>query len=120
MNIKLLGLLCAAVLFAGCAKTVEVKTPVNMKAKNYAEALQSADKSCKIDEDCTSVNKGCCMCAGKEAVNKEAAAALQGFFMKECERAACTLQMCYVDIETSCQNGTCVGTPKPYKNYFVK
>ena len=43
MNIKLLGLLGAAVLFAGCAKTAEVKTPVNMKAKNYAEALQSAD-----------------------------------------------------------------------------
>ena len=60
------------------------------------------------------------MCAGKEAVNKEAAAALQPFFVKECDRAACTLQMCYVDIETSCQNGTCAGTPKPYKNYFVK
>lgn len=120
MNIKLLGLLGAAVLFAGCAKTVEVKTPVNMKAKNYAEALQSADKSCKVDEDCTSVNKGCCMCAGKEAVNKEAAAALQGFFMKECARAACTLQMCYVDINTSCQNGTCVGTPKPMKDYFAQ
>lgn len=120
MNIKWLGLLGAAVLFAGCAKTVEVKYPVDAKAKNYAEALKSAAKTCKIDADCTSVNKGCCMCAGKEAVNKEAAAALQPFFMKECARAACTLQMCYVDINTSCQNGMCVGTPKPYKDYFVK
>lgn len=120
MNIKLLALLCVPALFVGCAKTAEVKTPVNLKAKNYMEALQSADKSCKIDADCTSVNRACCMCAGKEAVNKEAAAALQPFFVKECARAACTLQMCYVDIETSCQNGTCVGTPKPYKNYLVK
>lgn len=120
MNIKLLGLLCAAAVFIGCAETVEIKTPVNLKAKNYKEALQSADKSCKLDEDCISVNKACCMCAGKEAVNKEAAAALQPFFAKECARAACTLQMCYVDIETSCQNGMCVGTPKPYKNYLVK
>lgn len=120
MNVKLLSFLCTAVLFVGCAKTAEVKSPVNLKAKNYAEALKSADKTCKIDADCTAVNKGCCMCAGKEAVNKESAAALQGFWMKECERAACTLQMCYVDIDTSCQNGICVGTPKPYKEYFVK
>lgn len=82
MNIKLLGLLGAAVLFAGCAKTAEVKTPVNMKAKNYAEALQSADKSCKVDEDCTSVNKGCCLCHGNEAVNKDAAAALKPIWEK--------------------------------------
>lgn len=119
MDSKLLGLMCAALVFAGCAKTVEVKTSVNLKSKNYMEALQSADKSCKVDEDCTSVNKGCCLCAGKEAVNKEAAALLRGFWMKECERAACTLQMCYVDIETSCKNGTCTGTPKPKKNYMV-
>lgn len=120
MHIKLFGLLACAVLFAGCAKTVEVKSPVNLKAKNYTEALQSASKTCQVDEDCTSVNKGCCLCAGKEAVSKEAAAALEPFFVKECARAACTLQMCYVDIEVSCQRGTCVGTPKPYKNYFVK
>lgn len=120
MNIKLLGLLGAAVLFAGCTKTAEVKTPVNMKAKNYAEALRSADKSCKVDEDCTSVNKGCCMCAGKEAVNKDAAAALKPIWEKECALAACTLQMCYVEINTSCQQGTCVGTPKPMKEYFAQ
>lgn len=120
MNLKLLTFLGAAVLLAACSQTVEVKAPVELKAKNYKEALQSADKSCKVDADCTSVNKACCMCAGREAVNKDAAAALQPFFVKECARAACTMQMCYVDIETSCQNGTCVGTPKPYKNYFVK
>lgn len=120
MNIKLLGLLGAAVLFAGCTKTAEVKTPVNMKAKNYAEALQSADKSCKVDEDCTSVNKGCCLCHGNEAVNKDAAAALKPIWEKECALAACTLQMCYVEINTSCQQGACVGTPKPMKEYFAQ
>lgn len=117
---KLMILLGAVVLLAGCAKTLELKTPVNLKAENYTQALKSADKTCKVDEDCAAVNKGCCMCAGKEAVNKEAAAALQPFFVKECARAACTLQMCYVEIDTSCQKGVCVGTPRPYKDYFVK
>lgn len=109
MNIKLFGWLAAAVLFAGCAHPVAVKAPVNLKAKNYMEALQSADKSCQADEDCTSVNKACCMCAGKEAVNKKAAAALEPFFVKECARAACTLQMCQVDIIPQCVNHVCTG-----------
>lgn len=120
MNIKLLGLLCAVVLFAGCGKTVESKyMPINANAKNYAEALKSADKACKVDADCTSVKKGCCMCHGNEAVNKDAANALKPVWEKECAMAACTLQMCYVEINTSCQKGTCVGTPKPMKDYFA-
>ena len=72
MKIKLMGLLAAAVLFAGCGKTVAVKdAPINPQAKNYAEALQSAATSCKVDADCTSVKKGCCLCNGYAPVNKE-------------------------------------------------
>lgn len=120
MKIKLMGLLAAAVLFAGCGKTVAVKdAPINPQAKNYAEALQSAATSCKVDADCTSVKKGCCLCNGYAPVNKEAAAALQPLWEKECSMAACTLQMCYVEINTSCQNGVCVGTPKPMEDYVA-
>lgn len=120
MNIKLLGLLGVALFVAGCAATEQAASPINVKAKTYAEALQSADKSCRVDEDCTSVNKGCCLCHGKEAVNKAAAKALQSRWNKECADGVCTLEMCYVELNTSCQNGTCVGTPKPMKDYFAR
>ena len=119
MKMKWMTLVVFAIVFAGCASPEKVNTPVNMEAKSYAEALSSADKSCEIDADCTSVNKGCCLCHGKEAVNKEAAAALQNFWLKECSQAACTLQMCYVEINTSCQNRKCVGTPKPMREYVA-
>ena len=120
MNIKLLGLLGVALFVAGCAATEQGAAPINLKAKTYAEALRSADKSCQVDADCTSVGKGCCPCAGNEAVNKDAAKLLKQRLNKECAQAVCTLQMCYVEINTSCQNGTCVGTPKPMKDYFAK
>ena len=107
------------IFLAGCATADNSYSPVDVKAKNYEQALQSADKSCKVDADCTAVNKGCCLCHGKEAVNKDAAAALENFWMKDCGQAACTLQMCYVEINTSCQQGKCVGTPKPMKDYAV-
>ena len=77
MNIKLAGFLGIVLLSAGCAATEQGYQPINPKAKNYAEALRSADKSCQVDADCTSVNKGCCLCHGKEAVNKAAAKALR-------------------------------------------
>ena len=113
-------MLFAAVLFVGCTKTVPVKDmPINANAKNYAEAVQSATTSCKVDADCTSVKKGCCLCNGYAPVNKDAAAALKPLWEKECAAAACTLQMCYVEINTSCQNGTCVGTPKPMQDYYA-
>ena len=120
MNIKLAGLLGIVLLSAGCAATEQGYQPINPKAKNYAEALRSADKSCQVDADCTSVNKGCCLCHGKEAVNKAAAKALQSRWNKECADGVCTVEMCYVELNTSCQNGTCVGTPKPMKDYFAR
>ena len=105
MKFKLVALLGAAVLFAGCAAADVKNSPINPKAKNYTEA--------------TSVKKGCCLCNGYAPVNKEAAAALQPLWEKECSMAACTLQMCYVEINTSCQNGVCVGTPKPMEDYIA-
>ncbi len=120
MKNNLIVMLFAAVLFVGCTKTVPVKDmPINANAKNYAEAVQSAATSCKVDADCTSVKRGCCLCNGYAPVNKEAAAALQPMWEKECAMAACTLQMCYVEINTSCQNGVCVGTPKPMEDYMA-
>lgn len=46
MKINLMAFLAVAVLLAGCAATEQGYQPVNPKAKNYAEALKSADKSC--------------------------------------------------------------------------
>ena len=120
MKIQLGVLLAAGMFFAGCASANVAKdAPINPKSKNYTEALESASTSCKVDADCTSVKKGCCLCNGYAPVNKEAAAALQPLWEKECSAAACTLQMCYVEINTSCQNGVCVGTPKPMKDYMA-
>lgn len=114
---KVITFLFAALLFVGCGTVEKGYSPIDLKAKNYAEALKSADKSCQIDADCTSVSKGCCLCHGKEAVNKDAANALKSFWLNECATAACTLQMCYVEINTSCQKSQCVGTPKPMREY---
>lgn len=120
MKSNILFLFFAGVLLTGCASTGTIPAgPINSKAKNYTEALQSAAKACKVDADCTSVKKGCCLCNGYEAVNKEAAAALKPMWEKECAMAACTLQMCYVEINTACQEGVCVGTPKPMKDYVA-
>ncbi len=120
MKLNLIGILGVGVLLAGCAATAPVaQSPINPKAKNYTEAVESAAVSCKVDADCTSVKKGCCLCNGYAPVNKEAAAALKPLWEKECAMAACTLQMCYVEINTSCQEGVCVGTPKPMKDYVA-
>ena len=121
MKLNLVGILAVIVFMAACGKTVETKySPIDPKAKNYAEALKSADKTCKVNEDCIAVQKGCCPCNGQESVNKAAARALQPIRERECASGVCTLQMCYTDINVSCQRGLCVGTPKPMKDYFAK
>ena len=113
MKINLMAFLAVAVLLAGCAATEQGYQPINPKAKNYAEALKSADKSCQVDADCTTVNKGCCLCHGKEAVNKAAAKALHSRWDKECANGVCTSDMWYVELNAYCHNGPCVGTLKP-------
>ena len=107
-------------LSVGCCGDKAVKKAnAASKAATYAEALKLADKSCKTDADCTSVKKGCCMCDGNEAVNKTFAAAIQPVWEKDCAMKPCTLQMCYVEINTSCRQGVCTGTPKPMNEYFA-
>ena len=116
----ILSLFVLSVLFVGCSTPQPVNAPVNPKAKNYAQALESASKTCQVDADCTAVSKGCCQCQGKEVVNQEAALALRSFWNKECAKAICTLQMCYTDIETWCERGTCKSKPKVRANYAIK
>lgn len=120
MNLQVAGLLGAAFLFAGCASQEIGYQPINVKAKNYTQALESADKACQIDADCAVVSKGCCLCQGKEVVNQSAALALRPRWEKECAKAVCTLQMCYTDIETWCERGTCKSKPKARPNYSIK
>ena len=118
MKKAILLIICAAAL-AACSSAPK-RVGINAVPAKVTKAIAKADKSCTVDADCAAVQKGCCMCAGYEAVNKAAAAALKPIWEKECALAACTLQMCYVEINTSCQQGTCVGTPKPMKEYFAQ
>ncbi len=102
MNKILILSLFAAVFAAGCcpckAKKADAVKPVEAK---YA---------CKVDGDCTAAYKGCCMCEGMEAVSKTYAAEREAKRMKDCAMTPCTLQMCYVDIDTKCNAGVCEGT----------
>ena len=120
MKNTIFGLFVVGIFLVGCSTPQPVNAPVNPKAQNYAQALESASKTCQVDADCTSVNKGCCLCQGKEVVNQEAALALRSFWNKECAKAICTLQMCYTDIETWCERGTCKSKPKVRANYAIK
>lgn len=109
--------LCGSVL-GGCANGKVAFKDSNLVAA-YQRDLDNS-KACMTDADCTAIAKGCCLCDGQEAVNKKYEAKLSKQREKACGVGPCTLQMCYVEIDTSCQNGKCVGTPKPYKDYFVK
>ena len=120
MKSTIFGLIAVGSLLVGCSTPQPVNAPVNLKAKNYAQALESASKKCQVDADCTAVNKGCCLCQGKEVVSQEAAIALLSFWNKDCSKAVCTLQMCYTDIETWCERGTCKSKPKVRSNYAIK
>ena len=114
---KVLLLVCMAASLAACASG---GAGINAVPAKLTKAVAAADKTCQTDADCVAVQKGCCPCAGFEAVNKAAAKALQSRWNKECADGVCTLEMCYVELNTSCQNGTCVGTLKPMKDYFVR
>ena len=120
MKITVFSLAVVGLFLTGCASQEMGYQPINLKAKNYTQALESADKSCQIDADCTAVSKGCCLCQGKEVVNQSAALALRTMWNKECAKAVCTLQMCYTDIETWCERGECKSKPKKIANYAVK
>lgn len=99
--------LFAALLGAGCMSgELKLADPVAVKA--YQLQLQES-KACTADADCVAVSKGCCECDGQEAVNKKYAGDLSAQREKACGVGPCTLQMCYEDIQVSCENQVCVG-----------
>lgn len=94
-------LTAAAVLSAGCASS-------DKQAGTYAGII-AANRDCRTDADCVAVNKTCCRCDGKVAVNRRVAGTLRAKWLGECTTAACTMAMCYTDLDVSCQNNRCVG-----------
>lgn len=103
---KLLLLTCCAAVLSACAAT---NPGINTVPAKLTAAIKKADKSCQVDADCVAVQKGCCMCAGYEAVNKNAAAKVESVFEKQCASGACTREMCYVQIEPICKQNVCTG-----------
>lgn len=116
---RVMLLLVAGLFVCACASKPQM-AGVNTVPASYAKLVAEADKSCQTDADCVAVKKGCCLCQGYESVNKEAAAKLQAKWENECAVAACTLQMCYVEINPVCKNNVCTGTPKPMDSYVAK
>lgn len=107
MKKTLLLIVCAAVL-AACSAAPK-RAAINAVPAKVTKAIAKADKSCSADADCAAVQKGCCMCAGYEAVNKTAAEKVQRVWNKECQMAPCTREMCYVQITPKCENNVCTG-----------
>lgn len=105
---KLFLIVCAFSMLAACA----APTPgINVVPAKLTKAIEKAGKSCATSADCAAVQKGCCLCAGYEAVNQESVAKVQAVFESSCAQAACTREMCYVEIEPVCEQNVCVGKP---------
>lgn len=111
---KLLLCGCAALFVGACTSP---NAAVNAVPAEYAQLVASADKTCQTDSDCAAVQKGCCPCAGYEAVNARVAAKLQKKLKKACGMAACTLEMCYEEITPKCVKNQCAGELKPMSAY---
>ena len=94
-------LVLAGILGAGCSSAPK-------KASTYAQVIQ-ANQDCQTDTDCVAVNRSCCRCDGKVAVNRRAVGALRVKWLGECPTAVCTQEMCYTELPVSCQNNRCVG-----------
>lgn len=107
MKKAILLVICAAAL-AACSAAPK-RVGINAVPAKVTKAIAKADKSCTVDADCAAVQKGCCMCAGYEAVNKAAAEKVQTVWNKECQMAPCTREMCYVQITPKCENNVCTG-----------
>lgn len=102
---KILTLALFAAVFVACS------CPCKAKKDNVAN-MAEAKQVCKVDSDCTAVYKGCCMCDGMKAVNKTYAEEWNNKLMQDCSATPCTLEMCYVDIDTKCNAGVCEGALK--------
>ena len=107
MKKAILLIICAAAL-AACSSAPK-RAGINAVPAKVTKAIAKADKSCIVDADCAAVQKGCCMCAGYEAVNKAAAEKVQSVWNEECQMAPCTREMCYVQITPKCENNVCTG-----------
>lgn len=108
-NILML-LVLGSVFSFGCASCEKKPTEPKVMA-DYTAALEK-NMSCKVDADCVSVPKGCCLCSGRAAVNKKHADKLDSLWIEVCSDNPCTLQMCYVEIDPACVDGKCVGPLK--------
>ena len=107
---------CAVV--SGCASTaIHTKDP-DLVAKYQQKLLES--KACQTDADCVAVSKGCCLCDGQEAVNKQFQMDLDKQREEACGVGPCTLQMCYTDIDVACVENICTGTLKPMSAYYAE
>lgn len=104
---KVFVLMCMAAGLAACVSNNSVG--INAVPAKLTKAVAAADRTCQTDADCVAVQKGCCPCAGFEAVNKTAAEKVQTVFEKACANGGCTREMCYTRITTSCVNHVCTG-----------
>lgn len=106
---KVLFVMFAAGLVAACG-TARQNVGINAVPTQLTKAVAAADKACQTDADCVAVQKGCCPCAGYEAVSKTAAQKVQTVLDKACANGGCTREACYTRIKTQCVNKVCVGT----------
>lgn len=117
-NILVLAVLLGGVALVGCTPKGAIRVKDANLVKAYGQQLEKS-KACKVDADCVAVDKGCCLCDGKTAVNKKFENSLSTQRAEACGIGPCTLQMCYTDIDVSCVNGACAGTPKPMQGFAV-
>ena len=103
---KILTVLACAAALGACTST---GAGSNATPAKLTKAVAAADRTCQTDADCVAVQKGCCPCAGFEAVNKTAADKVQKVFENACANAGCTREACYTRITTSCVNNVCTG-----------
>lgn len=103
---KILIVLACGLALGACTSA---GTGINSVPAKLTKAVASADRTCQTDADCVAVQKGCCPCAGFEAVNKTAADKVQKVFENTCANAGCTREACYTRITTSCVNNVCTG-----------
>lgn len=113
---KLFVLMGCALVLAACSAAPRA-VAINAMPVKLSDAINAADKACLVDSDCVAVKKGCCECAGYEAVNAKAAEKVQKVWEKECTNAPCTREMCYVQINPVCEDNMCVGELKPMDSY---
>lgn len=105
---KILFFAVMSALCAACSSTPK-EMGINAMPVKLTKAISNADLSCQTDADCVAVQKGCCMCAGYQAVNRLAAEKVQAVWEKSCKDAPCTREMCYVQITPKCEQNVCTG-----------